>query len=338
MKDKKLVICDSDNEYLSVVQAYLQKRKPVGYEVMVCNSIDKVIAASKEIDIEILLIGESTYVDNINDISVQKIFILQENGMCGIKGYSAVSKYQSIENLISTVLDEFARDEECNSRLRRGKKNTKLVTFYSPDRHRGLMTSALAYSEVLTDMGNKVLFLNLEAFSGFEEILGQSYESDITDFMYFALRFSDKLMFKLEAIKHTVHGVDYLPPANDFADIMGIGESEWRMMFDALLFGSEYDYVVVVLTEANQGFYHILERSDRVLNLIGETLQSQAKIRQYEKILRTRDMSKVLENSIIYGLFKDWDRDSTNLHSLSGAAIGGFMRQLLAQDMERYTG
>lgn len=329
MKDKKLVICDRDERYLAMVQAYLQKRKPAGYEIMVFNSINNIIKMQTEINIEILLIGESTYDNSVINSMAQKIFILQENGMCAIKGYSTIAKYQSIENMISQVLDEFARDEECRSRLKRGRKNTKLITFYSPDRHRGQTVSALAYSEVLSDMGNSVLYLNLGAFTGFEEIFNQSFEADITDFIYFAGRFSDKIMIKLEAIKNTIHGVDYLPPASDFADLMGVGESEWKVMFDALLFGSEYDYVVVDLIEANQGFYHILERSDKVLNLIRGTPHSQAKLNQYEKIMRMRDLSEVLENSLIFSLFDDWDKDICGFEALSSAKIGGFMRQLI---------
>lgn len=332
MSKKRLAICDEDREYLSMIQAYLLKKNPAGFEIVVFDSVKETEAASKEEAFEILLLSEGIYDINVTKINAQKIFILRENGLAGITGYSMVEKYQSMERLIGQVLDAFARDEACISVETKGQTPSKLISFYAPDRCKVQSIMALTAAQVLSDMGNKVLYISMQPFSGFEQLFGTKYETDITDFMYFVLKHSDKLLYKLEGIKRTIHGVDYLPPALDYSDLTNIEEDEWKRCFDALLYSSDYASVVVDLTETCKGFYHFLERSDMLYILSENNRFSKAMHTQFEQIIRGKELCAVLEKSICIHPVKGWEDDSFNLEQLSISPLGAQMKGILTQN------
>lgn len=332
MNKRKLAICDKDKDYLTMLQAYLSKKNPAGFEVVAFDSVRQAAMESKEERFDILLVGEGIYDTDVINIAAQKTFILQEDGVAGITGYSVVPKYQSMEQLIRQVLDAFALDEECISVESKGRTPTKLISFYSPDRHKGQSAAALTAAQVLSDMGHKALYISMQPFSGFEELLGVKYESDMTDFMYFVLNHSDKLLYKLEGIKRTVHGVDYLPPALDYSDLVHIEEEEWKRCLDILLYGSDYSDIVVDLTESCKGFYHFLEKSDTVYLLSGSDDFSMAMYAQFEQLMNVKEFHAVLEKSITFDLMVGWESSALNLGQLSLLPIGAHMKGILEQN------
>ncbi|MCM1183072.1 MAG: hypothetical protein NC337_06845 [Roseburia sp.] len=333
MKERQLAICDKDVEYLETLQSYLLKKKPAGFEILVFSSVSQAAEASEEEGFEILLVGESTYDAAVARIKARKIFILLENGLSGIREHSAISKYQSMSALIAQVLDEFSLEEGASGLTGGQGRKARLISFFSPDRHSGQTAAALCVSELLADRGERVLYLNLAAFSGFEELLRIKYDADITDFMYFVLKHSDKLPYKLESIKRTLHGVDYLPPALDYADLRDIAEEDWKRGLDMLLCGGNYTRVVIDLTEVCQGFYHILDRSDRVYVVTGQaSARSRSAFNQYHSLLLAKQYGRIIEKTRVVDFRSDWEACSADLEGLCASPIGAHMRSMVQED------
>lgn len=330
MRSRQLAICDSDREYLRMLQAYLQKKNPADFEILIFDTVQMALEASCEEGFEILLVGEKTYDTSVTKINAEKVFILQEDGLSGITGYSRIAKYQSMETLIAQVLEEFALDDKCNSVDRCGRNKTTLISFYAPDRHKGQSTAALGAAQVLADQGHKVLYINLLPFTGFEELMGISYEADVTDFMYFVLNHSDKLLYKLDGMKRSVHGVDYLPPALDYADLLQICERDWERVVDTLLYSSDYTHIVMDLSETCQGFYHILERSDKVYTLNEDrTVYGQAMLSHYKKLLKAKEYHTILAHSVEFTLPGNWEEICTSPADIALSPIGAYMKGVL---------
>ena len=104
MRAKQFAICDKDVVYLKMLQAYLQKKNPADFEILIFETAQKALAASRNEPFEVFLVGEKIYDNQIAKINAKKVFILLEDGLSGITGYSTLSKYQSMERLISQVL------------------------------------------------------------------------------------------------------------------------------------------------------------------------------------------------------------------------------------------
>lgn len=331
MKARQFAICDGDSGYLKMLQAYLQKRNPADFEILVFDTVEKAWKASEEVPFEILLVGEKIYDAGVTKINAAKICILQEDGLKGITGYSMVPKYQSMEKLITQVLDELALDENCTSPDRRGRNRTNLVSVYSPERHSGQSAAALALAQVLADEGNRVLYLNLMPFTGFEELLQTGYDADVTDFMYFVLNHSDKLLYKLDSLKRCMHGVDYLPPALDYSDLMQVGEKDWGRVIDLLLYSSDYTHIVVDLSETCRGFYQILEQSTKVYILTDHaSVYARAMLSHYRKLLKAKEYYAVLEHSVEFELPPQWAGQCTGLENIAATPVGTCMKGVLS--------
>lgn len=331
MKARQFAICDSDSGYLRMLQAYLQKKNPADFEILIFDTVSKALEASWEAPFEILLVGEGIYDANITKINASKVYILQEDGLKGITGYSIIAKYQSMENLISQVFGEFALDDSCSSVGRCGKNQTTLISFYAPDRNKGQSAAALGAAQILANEGHQVLYLNLMPFTGFEELLRTNYEADVTDFMYFVLKHSDKLLYKLDSLKRRIHGVDYLPPALDHADLFHIDKGDWQTVMDLLLYSSDYTYIVVDLSETCQGFYDLLENSAHVYLLADKAnLYSQAMLAHFRKLLQAKEYGKILEHVVEFELPRGWEEQCEDLENMASSPVGICMKGVLA--------
>ncbi|MDE6221993.1 MAG: hypothetical protein K2G51_16460 [Lachnospiraceae bacterium] len=330
MKARQLAICDSDKGYLKMLQAYLQKKNPADFEILIFDAVDKALEASREVSFEILLVGEGIYDTTVTKINASKVYILQEDGLKGIQGYSMIVKYQSMERLITQVLEEFALDDNCSSVERRGKNRTTLISFYAPDRHKGQSAAALGAAQILAEKGYQVLYLNLLPFTGFEELMQTSYEADVTDFMYFALKHSDKLLYKLDSLKRNIHGVDYLPPALDYADLLHIDRCDWESVMNLLLYHSDYTHIVIDLSETCQGFYDMLENSDQVYLLTDRTnVYGQARLSHFRSLLQAKEYEKILKHTVEFELPANWEEGCERLENLPASPIGMWMKGVL---------
>lgn len=332
MKARQLAICDGDNGYLKMLQAYLQKKNPADFEILIFDTVEKAIRASGECPFEILLVGEKIYDTNIVKIHAGKICILLEDGQKEIGGYSCVAKYQSMEKLIAQVLEELSMDDSCSRPGMRGRNRTSLVSIYSPVRHAGQSAAAFAMAQVLGGRGNKVLYLNLMPFSGFEELLRTEYGADVTDFMYFALKHSDRLLYKLDSLKCSVRGVDYLPPALDYADLLQISGEDWVRVIDLLLYGSDYTHIVVDLSETCQGFYHILGQSSKIFILKDSScVYSRAMLSHYRKLLEVKEYDAILGRCVEFELPRQWEAQGAELGNIASSPVGVWMEEVLGQ-------
>lgn len=332
MKGRQFAICDSDSGYLKMLQAYLQKRNPADFEISIFDTVNKALEASLEMPFEILLVGEGIYDMNVTKVNASKVYILQEDGLKGITGYSMVAKYQSMECMIAQVLEEFALDENCGSVERRGKNRTKLISFYSPERHRGQSVAALGAAQILAEKGYQVLYLSMMPFTGFEELLRTEYDSDVTDFMYFVLNHSDKLLYKLDSLKRCIHGVDYLPPALDYVDLLHINKKDWENAMNLLLYSSDYTYIVMDLSETCQGFYDLLENSDYVYLLMDSAnIYGRAMLSHFNRLMRAKEYDKILAHTVEFELPANWEDQCENLENLTASSLGICMRGVLGE-------
>ena len=330
MGTKRFAICDKDQEYLRMLQAYLLKRNLADFTVLIFDTVNKALEANKEGPFEILLVGEDIYDTNVAKIDAAKIYILQEDGTKGITEYCTVAKYQSMERMIAQVLAEFALDDNCTATNRCSKNKTSLISFYAPDRQKGQSIAALCTAELLADQGNQVLYINLLPFAGFEELMQTNYESDITDFMYFVLNHSDKLSYKLDSLKRCIHGVDYLPPALDYADLLAISRDDWEQFLNLLLYSSDYDWIILDLSEVCQGFYDMLEKCETIYLLIDNTtIYAQAMLTHFKKLLQAKERSRIWEQIIEVTLPANWDKQCRSLEKLTSSPVGIRMKGVL---------
>ena len=179
-------------------------------------------------EISLLLISAQAMCPEVRQMNIRRIMILSEGEIIEeLAEYPTVYKYQSSDSLIAEVMGYYARQEAEAAPLAFLKKRVKLLAVYSPVK-RALKTSfAITLGQVLAQSGT-VLYINLEAYSGMEGLLGQVFQSDITDLMYFVKENSGNVVYKLNSVVQTFHNMDFVPPALSPLDIREVKKEEWE--------------------------------------------------------------------------------------------------------------
>ena len=329
MKEKLFVICDSDEEYLDGLHRYLEKKKLADFRFITFGSLRQAKEYNRENVFEILLLHEQLYEEAVKDMKVNKIFLLAEDGKRPkTEGYSSIMKYQSAEKLLSSVLDDYAKDESCKSGMSCMSQRTRLITFYSSDLQANQTLAALAVGQLLSER-KKVLYLNLKPFSGLQELLGGQFESDLSDFIYFVLKHSDRMVYKLGAMKQSIDRLDYIPPFVNVKDLMQITAKQWELIMDALMEYGDYEEIVIEVSDACQGLCRLLDRSDRIYTLYNESEISLARLEEYRSFL---EKGSLMQKTKLLIEPTEWRQKNHDYRSLALMPVGQYMKGILDED------
>lgn len=335
-KQKKFAICDRDKYYLHVIQEYLIQKRLTDFEILTFDSIDELTVYTKNEIIDILLISESLCDDDVKNISAEQIFILRENGKNILSEYPVISKYQSVNHILRLVMDEYVKNEAMQEIPYNLNSKACIYAYYSPEKTQGQTLTALTMGQLLAAQGKKTLYLNFSAYSGFEEMLNIKYESDITDFMYFAgnLRHEqgNKLTYKLEGMKYCIKGLDYIAPALDFEDLLEISKENWIKGLELLCLTNYYDIIIIELSEACRALYEILEISHCIYTVTDSKNSSHAKLQQYQELLKKREKAEILEKTKFITLFDGWEKYDTSYECLMYTGMGNYMKGILKEN------
>lgn len=296
---KRIGICDSDERYLRFMQEYLGKKRLTDFEVQIFTSVEETCKYSEQNSLEILLIGEGCFQLCIKEIDVRKVYILQESSACEIVGFTKVMKYQSMERLIATVLEDYMQtvqptDSAWDSRFIATKK-AKVTSFYTPVQTYSQTLYALSMAQLLAKEGKRVLYLNLTPFAGFDSLMHTTNDTDVTDFFYYALKHSDRLRIKLDGMKQKLGDVDYLPPAMDYQDLLSLSAKEWVDGLQQLQCLGVYDELILDLASVSQGIYELMQCSDKIYTVKRQEPYAKAAFEQFQELCIRRKQQRILD-------------------------------------------
>lgn len=322
---KLLGICDRDKRYGQMMQNYLLKRL-TDFEVLVFGSLEQAVEYSAKHKLSICLVSEHFYDERIQELQAVHICILRESGEKEVPDYPYIEKYQSMERLIRDMLEGYS--EECKSNVFTGRRKGRVHAFYSPVRRFEQTKAALALGQVLAGTDKKVLYLNMQPFS---ERLGQhtSTSADITDLLYFMGRRDNSFVSRLQNMKQTMGGVDFFDAAADYMDVLTISEEQWILLLTMLTEAGEYEEILLDLSEICRGLYPILEKSDCVYSIQGETPAEQNAVNRYKELLEKREKVSVLEKTNWLALPQELSGRAMNPERLGGTGLGEYMKGMI---------
>lgn len=291
-----LVIYDTDWGYARQLADYIGGKKE--YLVHSFNQEEKLLAFAKENVIDVLLLGATLLDQAVESMQVQNIVLLsdgdrfREGAEYGKTGYSAVYKYQAAEQIVRTIKN-VSRIQDENWI---GAQGSTLIAVYSPVKRCGKTSFAIGLTKHLAEEKN-ALYLNLEIFSGLNEMMGQS-EYDVGDFLFY---FRQGEMAFLRMMNQLItHGkeLDYVMPARYGGDIRDSHAKEW---LDAIaLIGNKgmYDVVVIDIGELAGDSWELLQQCSTVYVPRLADVLSEKKVKEWEQYLFATGRPEILERCI----------------------------------------
>lgn len=302
MDKKILAIFDSEEAYAYRLMEFISGKTNLPFEIYVFTDGSRFYACDRMKDIECLLISESVYRQEVETLKIPHIIILSESGENLNKALHHINKYQSCENIFHQVMEYYTdKSENVPVTLRTGLKKMRIIGIYTPIGRCLQTTFSLTLGQMLARR-YKTLYLNFEIYSGFSRMLCRNFDNDISDFMYYFACAREKLAYRLESMIETVNGLDFIPPAEIYQNLAGIRGDQWIDLFREIEKSSDYEYLILDLTDGIMDIWNVLRGCDHVYTIIREDGLSVAKVEQYEKVLEGMNYGDISTKTVKWKL------------------------------------
>lgn len=244
MKKENLVIYDEDEEYISAFSEYINQLSEAAFSVAAFTKLEDMLKYVNTSHASAILLPEKLLCAEIIALNIE-IYLLSENiGMDNMYEFYAIEKYQSGDGILREVSTYYAEKRTVSNLSGICNKEMQIYGVYSPIHRCGTTTFAITLAQQLGKT-KKVLYINLEEFSGLKDVFLGEYISDLSDLMYFYLQNSDNMEFKFKASIYSYYNMDYIPPMSYSLDIRNIDIDVWCEFIKDIAKWSNYDAVII---------------------------------------------------------------------------------------------
>ncbi len=281
----RICICDSEVSYGEHLMEYLRLSGTLPFEIYLYTGRETLLRGESPATARLLVIAESQYTEEIEKAGFSDILLLNETGAYMEKPEN-MSKYQSVEHICGKIREMCASPEEEPSPGIRHGRPMKLIGVYSPVTRCLQTTFALCMGQLLAGSA-PALYMNFEAYSGLESMLDRSFRGSVSDLLYFNDCAREKLSGQLRYMTEKAGDLDLIPPMESFIQLRAIKPGQWLDLFRTIEKVTEYEYCILDLSEQVEGILEVLRQCDVIFTITREDGFAQAKMRQYEELLRS---------------------------------------------------
>lgn len=291
MNEKNLVICDRDIRYANCLGENISQRQELAVKVHICSSFEKLMELSQKKPIHILVLDEMYAYEERSKVEATQTFVLAEGNVkdLGEDEYE-IGKYQCADEIIREIFTVYVEKTSENMLRSMRKNETRLIAVYSPIHRIGKTTFAMALGRECAKK-KRVLYLNMEEYAGLKESSEKGW--NLGDLLYYIKQGDENLGVRMQLAVQKTEELHYLLPIPISLDLKGITGEEWEALLGEIIRGSNYELVILDMSESVQGLFQILELCDRIyMPVLSDTI-SERKLQQYEKNLAQLKLEKL---------------------------------------------
>lgn len=297
MNKKILAILDREERFVKGLMEYMLTKDNLPFRIHMFTDMDAFLRYERDEDIECLLIAQNMYDDSVREIDIPHIIILGENGTILNSTLHHINKYQPAEMIYKQLLAYYSDVSPGGmTLLRTTEHRLKIIAVYTPIGRCLQTTFAITLGQILSKQ-SKTLYLNFERYSGLSNLLKREFTSDISDLMYYFECAKEKMSVRIETLIDRMGELDFIPPANIFRNLSGIKGNQWVDLFREMEKCTEYEYLILDLSDGIPELGHVLKDADIVYTLTKQDRVALAKMRQYENVLAGYEMEDVLSKT-----------------------------------------
>ncbi len=331
-------VCDLEVEYAYHFMEYLTRKKSLPFEVRVFTSKEKLCEYAKEHRIELLLISDTAMCREIEEQEIGQILILSGGIRApGLEKYPNIYKYQSSAQVVREVMARYGEEhKEDPVPVQVVKKQTEIIGIYSPVGRSMKTTFALTLGQILAKR-KTVLYLNLEEYSGFEYLFEHVYDQNLSDLLYYLGQGNPNFIIKLNSMIQTVNNLDYLPPAASPADIQSTPYEDWVRLLQEIVDSSNYEVLILDIGDGVPELFRLLDQCTSIYTPVRNDPMSQAKLQQFENLLRMSEGAEALEKiqKVKLPYHRITRKGQGYLDDLVWSELGDYVRELLRKGADR---
>jgi len=279
-----MAVCDAEETYASKLTDYLNLKEGFPFQVRYFTTVGKLTEFAKHQAIEAVLVCEKFKKELAAKQTGASIITLSEKNRIDKDNQRAVWKYQSCEVIMKEVLRILAKECGEGSHILRSVP-LKIIGLYSPVKRTMQTTFGLTMGQLLAKKG-KVLYINMEGFSGLNSMLKRNFQRDLSDLLYYLQNGKQGLAYIMGSMVECVNGMDLLPPMLCQMDLISIRAKEWLQLFSEIESHTGYEYLILDLSDSIQGLFEILRECSVIYTMTENDGFAMAKIDQYEQMIK----------------------------------------------------
>ena len=279
---KIMAVYDEDPFYAERLSDYVNRKEKGIFKAQAFTSKERLEEFAKETAVDVLLTGAPADTRGISALqSTQKINLTEERSAEGVCEDTEIYKYQSGDDIIREVMAVYCENPEAGPALPGlVSRKKRIIGVYSPVGRCGKTSLALSIGQVLAK-DEKVLFITMDMFSGFSQILDEQWKRDMSDLLYYYKqgRFHG---LRLNSIIYYLGDMAWLPPLRYPDDYSQVTAEEMADFLVQILNESTYETIVLDIGDYDRQVLPILGVCQVVYMPVKEDLMSQAKIKEFE--------------------------------------------------------
>ena len=271
---RRVCICDSEVSYGEHLMEYLRREGRLPGDIYLYTGRGTFLERETPETTGLLVIAESQYTEELGRAGFKDILLLNESSTYMEKPEN-MSKYQSVENICDRIREMcMTREEGLSEGVRQPLTRCLQTTF------------ALCMGQLLS-ASSPVLYLNFEAYSGFETMLGRTFRGSVSDLLYYNDCAREKLSGQLRYMTEKIGDLDFLPPMESFILLRSIRTEQWLDLMRTIEKVTDYEYCILDLSEQVDGVLEVMRQCDYIFTIIREDGIARAKMTQYEALLKS---------------------------------------------------
>ncbi len=330
MIERSIAVCDGDPRYALELGSAISEMIPSEFEVASFTGVDTLIEYAREHHVDVSIVSESAYDPGLREALPGTLLILRETPDFAPEGAILIDRFISKKDLLQSVIKELPDSMEGCLVKRMTAKSWRVIGIYSPVR-RCLQTNfALSLGQILAQ-DHKVLYVNFENYSGLSARVGEEFKSNMVDLLYYYDCDPDRLSIRIPLMIYHMGPLDVIPPAPSYYDTYERNGGKWVEILKTIENATEYEYVILDLTDSMSGLLDVLEYCDRIYTCVKSDESSRAKLAEYEKWMVDHSRADVMGKSVKFSFpeFRDLPQDPL---MLTHCELAGYVRSIINED------
>lgn len=331
MAREYFAVCGYDEVYVRKLYEFFLNRYGKDFEVVLFTDREALMKFVEEKEVSVLLTEEGFMTKDNNNI-FHKVTLTEDEKKSKQEGN--VFKYVACDKIYKEVMAVYAAGTKARE-VNENPEEKMVIGVYSPIKRCFQTTFALTTGQIMAK-SKKVLYLNFECFSGFDSMMSATSKTDLMDLVYFSECENGNFAFRLEAMKEKIGELDYISPVKAYVKYSEVTKKQWELLVDNLLTKTEYEVIILDLSEQVNGLLDILKKCKRIYTITDDDKIASAKVAQYQNLLRESSYEEILEKTENIKLPK-FREIPHNFEMLPHGEMADFVKKMLQYDQKEET-
>lgn len=326
MEKRKLYICDEDETYARKLYEYISSRSADIYDSKLFTSKEILLESLGDENPNVLLVSGTFQDTDWSSYRIEHIVCLTESRN-ELSDKPAIFKYSPANVILNELMSLYTVTEAVTFDIGTG---TKIIGIYSPVKRRFQTSFAIALGQVLAKE-KKALYLNFESFSGFDILTGKATKTDLMDVLYLSECDKETFSYRIGSLTEKFGKLEYIPPTRVYTAFAEISAKQWQSLINLISEQTDYEILLLDLSEHVIGLLDILNRCDRIYTIVDNGRTAQAKIAQYQSFLQETSRESVLAKTKNISI-PEFKEIPAEFELLGHSELAAYVRNLLEQE------